>query len=241
MSDSTAAGSTGASSTAPAGWYPDPAGSGQLRWWDGAGWSEHVHPVPDAAAGAPAEAAAPTATAADSVAPATGASAPAGATSAAAAQRPGLYTWYIWAIALLPLLSVIAFGFFDLRGLMVTSVESSSRGPSSLAGVSLMLDPGYLAMVGIGWVVYGVTVVLAFLDWRVLQRAAVVRPFHWAWAFLGGWVYVIGRSVVVKTRTGRGLLPIWVMIAVVVVGIIVVVVKMVDAVAAVIGTVPMAP
>jgi hypothetical protein len=28
--------------TAPAGWYPDPAGSGAHRWWNGSGWSEHV-------------------------------------------------------------------------------------------------------------------------------------------------------------------------------------------------------
>lgn len=26
------------------GWYPDPNGSGGQRWWDGAGWSEHVAP-----------------------------------------------------------------------------------------------------------------------------------------------------------------------------------------------------
>lgn len=26
----------------PAGWYPDPEGSG-LRWWDGAGWTQHRH------------------------------------------------------------------------------------------------------------------------------------------------------------------------------------------------------
>ena len=31
------------------GWYPDPAGSTQLRWWDGGRWTEHLHEVPGSA------------------------------------------------------------------------------------------------------------------------------------------------------------------------------------------------
>jgi hypothetical protein len=47
--------------TAPAeGWFSDPNVPGQLRWWDGTQWTEHVAPDPAAApAPAPAPAAAP--------------------------------------------------------------------------------------------------------------------------------------------------------------------------------------
>ncbi len=44
-----------ASAGSPAqGWYTDPHDPSRLRWWDGATWTEHVHPPADQAAAAPA-------------------------------------------------------------------------------------------------------------------------------------------------------------------------------------------
>jgi uncharacterized protein YxjI len=37
-----------AAPTSPPGWYPDPAGSGGSRWWDGLVWTEHVQQQPAA-------------------------------------------------------------------------------------------------------------------------------------------------------------------------------------------------
>ena len=38
----TAAGATPATSSTPAGWYHDPSGRYELRYWDGSQWTEHV-------------------------------------------------------------------------------------------------------------------------------------------------------------------------------------------------------
>jgi type II secretory pathway pseudopilin PulG len=39
-----------APTSTPAGWYPDPSAPTNLRWWDGAQWSEHVQLNPQAPA-----------------------------------------------------------------------------------------------------------------------------------------------------------------------------------------------
>ncbi len=39
----------------PAGWYPDPEQAGQLRYWDGGGWTEHRSPIQEPAAPAAPE------------------------------------------------------------------------------------------------------------------------------------------------------------------------------------------
>lgn len=42
----------------PANWYPDPSGAQFLRYWDGAAWTTHTRPAPNAMAGAGVPAAA---------------------------------------------------------------------------------------------------------------------------------------------------------------------------------------
>ena len=71
----------------PSGWYPDPSGRPQQRWWDGAAWTDFVSadgktfvdtpsaapPAPPTVHTAPAPVAAPTPTPAGAVAAAGGA------------------------------------------------------------------------------------------------------------------------------------------------------------------------
>jgi hypothetical protein len=42
------------SSETPAGWYPDPHGEADLRYWDGSEWTQHTSPEPQGAPGAAA-------------------------------------------------------------------------------------------------------------------------------------------------------------------------------------------
>jgi hypothetical protein len=208
------------------GWYPDPAGSTQLRWWDGTAWTQHLQPAAsEAAAGQsagdgyaqnpyPQSQHAQSQYAQNPHAQSAPAQTPLGA-------HPAIYTPFIWIIALLPLLSAIAIASLDMRVMIVRPSQLHS-----MIGSPMLGSPMYFVVSVLGWVIYGVSVWMAYLDWRALGRIGIVNPFHWAWAFLTGIVYVIGRSVVVRRAIGsRALVPIWVIAGVYLLAFIIMVVK----------------
>lgn len=174
----------------PAGWYSDPAGGSRLRWWDGTQWTDHFQ-EPYSTVGQ-------------------------------ALKAPEGTRWntvWIWLIVLLPLLNYIPYFFIDwsqlLRGIDLDDPSSAYTGQ-----LELMTSPAYLLSSVGGWVVYGLSVLFAYLDWRQLNQFGVPKPFHWAFAFIPAPVYPIGRSIVVQRRTGRGISPMWVTIATLVLGVI---------------------
>lgn len=73
----------------PSGWYPDPAGSDELRWWDGQTWADTTSSVPDAEAGATTTEASRVASPAAATPPAAATAPAAWATAATPAQANG--------------------------------------------------------------------------------------------------------------------------------------------------------
>jgi Protein of unknown function (DUF2510) len=182
---------------APAGWYPVAAGSAQQRWWDGTRWTDHVY---DPAAAARGAAAAPVAVA---------------AVRAAEGVKPGTVWFWLLVVGapVLQLLELIPTSIWINS--FLSSVGSDLQNPNAIVGAEF--NAAYAVLLLCGFVVYAFCVVFAALDWRELKASGVPRPFHWAWSFLilvvgSPVVYVIGRTVVAKRRTGLGMAPLWVYI-----------------------------
>ncbi|MFF1876918.1 DUF2510 domain-containing protein [Leifsonia sp. NPDC058230] len=207
----------------PAGWYTDPSGSQQLRWWDGVRWTENY--LPAAQPAAPVQ---PTAPAQQTYVqpgygqPAYGAApaVPYAGASFAPERRqlaPGarIYNVWIWLVVALPILPSLLLPFWNpFTGMASIRTERDLQNFSYQFGI---FNWAYFTIIIVSWLSYGLMVVFAWLDYRELKRTGVDRPFHWAWAFLSSFVYVIGRSVIVRrVASGRGLAPIWVSIGIVV-------------------------
>jgi len=174
----------------PPGWYPDANAPGGQRWWDGAAWTEHTGQDP-----------------AQQFQPLEQPKAPAGTQTG---------TLWIWLVVVLPLVGLISFFLIDwkayLDSIIPTSLNSATNPYASLA---IYTSPGYVISQVLSWLMYGLTVLFAALDFRELRKRGVPKPFHWAFAFIP-WnlVYVIGRSVVARRRAGNGMAPLWVAVAI---------------------------
>jgi hypothetical protein len=171
------------------GWYPDPAGSGRLQWWDGTAWTGHVS-----------------------------GSRPGGSSE----PRPRIsnstpvYNPFIWLIVTLPIIPLILLASWNPVIRLRTVRNRQTVDPTSIFTLP------YILLVGAGFLIFGVSALMAYLDWEKLRRDGVVRPFHWAWVFLSREAYVIGRSVIVRQAApGRGLAPVWVTIGIIVAAVVI--------------------
>jgi hypothetical protein len=128
-----------------------------------------------------------------------------------------VYNAYIWTIVALPIVPLILLMFWNpvLRLRTVGSRQVQTVDPASL------FTAPYFLMIAASFLVYGVSALLAYLDWDRLRKDGVIRPFHWAWVFLSREVYVIGRSVIVhEVAPKRGLAPVWATIGVTVLAVV---------------------
>lgn len=174
----------------PPGWYVDPSGSGQDRWWDGRNWAEEHEAAPAGSAGTPRP--------------------------PRVAEGTPVYTPFIWAVAALPVISVLALAAVDMRAYAAATIDSTAGAPGD-------------ARSSLGLILFAASIALAYFDHRTLRSRGFASPFHWAWALLGGGVYVIGRSVIARRRAGTGLAPIGVWAAIAAFGLVVATIKVNEA------------
>lgn len=220
-----------ASPAVPAAWYPDPYGAPLNRWWDGSSWTDHTQARVAETDHRP--------TAIEPVEPsffdAFNPGRPAGwyphptiagqqrwwdgndwtehvsapayeaytAESAPLVTDVSPSTWQIWA-------NVGIYAALSIGGAIIIFAVLSN--PLNLLGSETDLLVGQLGLAAVGLVAWLGSAWLAYSDVKELASRGVVRPFHWAYTFIpsyGPTIYIIGRSVVARRRTGRGIAPMW--------------------------------
>lgn len=223
----------------PAGWYPDPQSPAATRYWNGTEWTQHQRPAVPAAGVAPVLGTAPT----PGAPPVAGASGyppvtrPAGAPGAPAsgytpappmapayaappmapAGTDGNTVW-IWLVVLMPLVPLLLLLAVPWGSMFHFDADD----PQAVmdASTAIFRAPAYWLAMVTSWAVYGLGVLFAYFDYQELTKRGVPKPFHWAWSFLTS-VYPIGRSVVVKRRTGTGSAPMWAAIGVIALSLVI--------------------
>lgn len=166
-----------------------PDGTGAVRWWDGAAWTAHAQGSASAAGPHPEVRERPR-----------------------LADHLAVDSPWTWVIALAQLIAVPSIFLIDVRGYVRFLAEGDGSG-----FVSYFATTGIVAL--LGWALTALIIVAAHRDSKRLTALGVVRPFHWAFAFLGATVYLIGRHVVLRKVTRTPGWPLWANLACVLVSL----------------------
>jgi hypothetical protein len=165
----------GAAGGIPAGWYPDPGGSADLRWWNGQQWTSQLQQIPVAPVVAPPTALQPQQPAAEK--------AYVPFSSAAAVPRPVLrgiaYTRTVWWICFQPL--------WGLATQAVVYAIATAFGPVPTGFLVLGFTILNLALLG-------VLVGLAFADRRTLVEGGNGSAASPWWILLTPLLYLVLRA-----------------------------------------------
>jgi hypothetical protein len=188
----------------PAGWYSDPAGFDQLRWWDGAGWTPHLaprpSPMPPPAPQAPTF---PPPVAQTPMFPMPMTQAPVSQT--AVLQTPGVQTlappgnWNTvssWFVAASP-------AFFAVAYILEFPILAAQSDLSFRSG----------AIAGASFIPFLVAVIFATVDRHALKKRGYSLPASVWWMLLTPLAYLIVRTLKLRREVGRGSGPLWVWIA----------------------------
>lgn len=110
--------------------------------------------------------------------------------------------FWAWLIALLSFVTAPMIFLIDMRGYMNSLMTGD---PSGIIAYFMTL----LLITIVGWGVTAFCIVAAYRDYKRLLSLGVERPFHWAFAFLGTTVYLIGRHVVLRKVLRTPGWPLW--------------------------------
>lgn len=193
--------------TTPAGWYPDPAGSANLRWWDGSAWTAHLAPPPipapapvyQAAASQPLAGEGLATAAAESYAPFQGSWNQSTQNSAEDFARPAQWNtggvWFLAFSQVITLIAIVALFVVDRATIASTGVQAAAQG---LTLTILVIGLGVLLL----------NVLFAVLDRRKLQSFGYLRPASVWWILLAPpLAYLIVRGIAVSREVRHGFGP----------------------------------
>ncbi len=226
---------TAQGSPTPAGWYPDPAGTDQLRWWDGGAWTAHLAPRPVTTIATRVPSAVVPASQIQTVqAPLLQADSTepygSGSYSSQTMDYAPPIRWNtvgIWIMAVLPVATMIVlFMVAGSIGSYLQSVQGITPG-SQAAQIFVSTGLGFFAIPVVALVIYLIAAVFDRRSLREWGYSTVTAPW---WVFLNPLVYFIIRTVRVRRESRHGVAPLVVYIVLSVVSSLVVLGSIVAAV-----------